>query len=384
MVEQILGGDNLGVIPIIEKLGEDAPSGGEAEAKSGNSKAPEIVDLTKDPALVPPPPPPPSAIAKAAAAKQTPQTPAIDPNFSANLANSLGLANEGTSLFDPKSTESPDLHFQWIEKLALGYKQLDEAAYYKSRLNHLNKAHEAHVDQVMDRTLLLLYFKKRYGYQSYLEIGCRGDHNFSRMPFADKVGVDPIEGGNIRATSDQYFAALVTQENTLQAAAAAAGTAAAAAAAAALPALRAPPAAAATPPRRRFDLVFIDGLHESSQVIRDVQNALLFLNPNGTILLHDCKPIFEVEGSFPYVPGTCFWNGNVWKAIALLRTLPDIDVCVGDFDWGLGIVRRRPNSNPLIGISSLEQIDWRLYEARQAELLNIKDFKGIHDWLHLG
>ena len=57
------------------------------------------------------------------------------------------------------------------------------------------------LDLAMDRTLLILYLKKRFGYASFLEIGCRSDANFSRAPFVDKVGVDPVAGGTVRATS---------------------------------------------------------------------------------------------------------------------------------------------------------------------------------------
>mmetsp|Transcript_5889 Transcript_5889/g.8077 ORF Transcript_5889/g.8077 Transcript_5889/m.8077 type:complete len:444 (+) Transcript_5889:55-1386(+) len=269
----------------------------------------------------------------------------INPGIStANLASSLGITWEGSSLFDFTS-EDPIVHARWIEQIAVGYTPLQEASYYKMRLNHLNKPHEAHVDRVMDRTLLLTYLKKRYGYRSYLEIGCRGDHNFSRVPFADKVGVDPQSGGTVRMTSDMFFATTCT---------------------------------------RTFDLIFIDGLHESSQVLQDVQNALHFLVPNGTIVLHDCKPIFEVEGSYPFIPGTCFWNGTVWKAVTVLRTLPTIDMCVGDFDWGLGIIRRRPNTNPLMLGVSAEQITWADYESSIDQFLQPKTFLQIHDWLSLG
>ena len=51
-----------------------------------------------------------------------------------------------------------------------------------------------------------------------------------------------------------------------------------------------------------------------------------------------CLP-FEAEGAYPMPPTAGCWNGTVWRAVAHLRTRRDLDVVVGDWDWGLGIVR---------------------------------------------
>ncbi|KAH8061302.1 methyltransferase domain-containing protein [Aureococcus anophagefferens] len=137
------------------------------------------------------------------------------------------------------------------------------------------------------------------------------------------VGVDPVAGGNVRATSDEFFATC----------------------------------------GRTFDLIFVDGLHESAQVVRDAANALRILNPGGTLLFHDCKPLLPPEGAFPMAPGTVYWNGTVWQAIAHLRTAPDIDVVTADFDWGVGIVRRAPNSSPIALRVPFGQLTWSDCEA---------------------
>jgi hypothetical protein len=84
----------------------------------------------------------------------------------------------------------------------------------------------------------------------------------------------------------------------------------------------------------KFDLVFIDGLHFSEQVDRDIENSLQHLNPGGTIVLHDCNPTTEAIGTYPcQVHGP--WTGDVWKAIAAWRTRSEFDICVVDFDWGV-------------------------------------------------
>ena len=41
--------------------------------------------------------------------------------------------------------------------------------------------------------------------KSYLEIGCDQDEVFSKVNVENKVGVDPVSGGNVRLTSDAFF-----------------------------------------------------------------------------------------------------------------------------------------------------------------------------------
>jgi SAM-dependent methyltransferase len=164
----------------------------------------------------------------------------------------------------------------YVAKVAAGHTTLPEAKQYWARPSPFLRASPPPLDVAMDRTLLILYLKRRFGYGSFLEIGCRSDANFSRVPFVDKVGVDPVAGGNVRATSDEFFATC----------------------------------------GRTFDLIFVDGLHESAQVVRDAANALRILNPGGTLLFHDCKPLLPPEGAFPMAPGTVYWNGTVRCGVA--------------------------------------------------------------------
>lgn len=42
-------------------------------------------------------------------------------------------------------------------------------------------------------------------YKNYLEIGCDNDENFSRISIENKIGVDPLKGGTLRMTSDEFF-----------------------------------------------------------------------------------------------------------------------------------------------------------------------------------
>ncbi len=140
---------------------------------------------------------------------------------------------------------------------------------------------------------------------SYLEIGCDQDEVFSKVVIKNKVGVDPVSGGSIRLTSDAFF-----KKNT-----------------------------------DFFDLIFIDGLHEYSQVKKDIVNSLKVLTPKGIILIHDCMPLSFLDQAIPR--GQRKWNGDVWKSIVELRTRNDVFTCVGCFDQGIGMILKRKNDQIL-------------------------------------
>ena len=118
--------------------------------------------------------------------------------------------------------------------------------------------------------------KSETGSLSYLEIGVRFADTFNKvLPFADRaVAVDLqdisqyLQGGDFHCqASDEFFA---------------------------------------TYDKEPFDLIFIDGLHEASQVEKDFNNALKVCSPNATIYLHDTWPVVAEKASSEFC-------GDVWK-----------------------------------------------------------------------
>ena len=107
---------------------------------------------------------------------------------------------------------------------------------FKGKLNY-NFPHNYH------RWDLIEYLIKKNNYSDYLEIGCDQDQLFSKIKINNKKGVDPVSGGNIRKTSDDFFK--VNDE--------------------------------------MFDIVFIDGLHTYDQVKKDILNSVDCLKENGII-----------------------------------------------------------------------------------------------------
>ena len=156
------------------------------------------------------------------------------------------------------------------------------------------------VDDYFSRSNLINYLIGLYGYKSYLEIGVDLGTNFEQVVCDYKVGVDPAnkyEKLTYNITSDEFFSM-----NT-----------------------------------RKFDIVFIDGLHISEQVIKDIQNSLDVLNPRGTIIMHDCLPNSEAAQSRERLGD--HWNGDVWKAFAHYRKDPDLTMFTVNTDQGLGFIK---------------------------------------------
>jgi hypothetical protein len=170
---------------------------------------------------------------------------------------------------------------------------------------------------------------RTHGYHRYLEIGCDLDACFNAITCDEKVGVDPVRGGNRRMTSDDYFA---------------------------------------TKPDK-FDIIFIDGDHRHPQVYRDIGNSLECLAEGGTIVMHDCMPPALVyEG-----PGFC---GTVWRAFAKFRERLDLDGIVGEFDFGVGMIRVRPNPSPIRLPKSMDELVYTdLIANRQAWMRPVSDLE---------
>ncbi len=139
--------------------------------------------------------------------------------------------------------------------------------------------------------------------RSYLEIGLREGYTFQDVLAMQRVGVDPFPQFDFRRklprgvrvfpeTSDSFFA-----RNT-----------------------------------ERFDLIFVDGLHEYQQTLRDTLHALEALNPGGLVIVDDTVPVDEFSAEpdeeealrMRAIAGDRrrAWNGDVFKVIAFLSTRP--------------------------------------------------------------
>ncbi len=175
-------------------------------------------------------------------------------------------------------------------------------------------------------------------YNNYLEIGCDRNENFSKINIQNKVGVDPLRGGTLRMTSNDFF------KNNI----------------------------------KKFDLIFLDGLHTYEQTIKDIDNSLKILNERGVILIHDCLPKKIWNQIVPRMYG--HWNGDVWKAIVHSRTYNYADTYTCIADHGLGIIFKRKNKNILkTNISNFKDLKFKDYFINHKLYMNLIDHQKLKE-----
>ena len=223
----------------------------------------------------------------------------------------------------------------------------------------------------MKRFELINSLIETFNYRRYLEIGVSVGDCFRQVRAVEKVGVDPCDskehifvkpdewylnkinnsctGVNIedtargyRCTSDEYFEKYVDGY---------------------------------------FDIIFIDGLHHSEQVDKDIRNALLWLNPYGTIVCHDLNPQKEEHQTIPIHPG--IWNGDCWKSLVRLRLASDIrgiEVFTVATDEGCGIIRFG-KQEPLVLPDYVTKLEYRWLDKFRTDFLNLINVEQFREWL---
>ena len=247
-----------------------------------------------------------------------------------------------TDIISVKGNTCENNMYSLTEAQMLAYNTDTEALQYLNRHSDLYLKNKTDIDKKMDKSFIINFLIKKYNYKKYLEIGCRKDTTFNQINIDYKRGVDPEQGGTHRMTSDEFF-----EQNV-----------------------------------EKFDIIFIDGLHLSSQVLKDAYNSLEFLNDNGTIIFHDAKPLFEDECTInPRDSKAGYWNGDVWKAIVELKTLSDIDIRILDCDWGVGILRKKKNTQQIIIDKEYTDLTFDDYITNFWNWINPITFNDLCLWL---
>ena len=123
--------------------------------------------------------------------------------------------------------------------------------------------------------------------------------------------------------------------------------------------------------QEKFDVIFIDGLHEAHQVEKDINNSLESLNDNGFIVCHDMSPMSEAMQRVPRTQ--VMWTGDCWKAWVKVRsTNPNVKMFVVNTDYGCGVIQK--GSQELLDLNSLDLTYENLNEHRK-EWLNLISFE---------
>lgn len=193
---------------------------------------------------------------------------------------------------------------------------------------------------------IINYLIEKYNLVNYLEIGVFKGENIREIKAIHKDGVDPGSEGytppevNYPMSSDDFFALIKGHDEI------------------------------------KYDIIFIDGLHHSDQVEKDIKNSLNHLVKEGFIILHDCNPVSYEAQLIPRE--TVAWNGDVWKAFINFKlNNPTYNCCVIDTDFGVGFIHNNGDSYKLE-----EKIeDWNYFNSNRKQLLNLitwDEFKTTH------
>jgi hypothetical protein len=166
----------------------------------------------------------------------------------------------------------------------------------------------------------------------YLEIGCDKNQIFKHIGCETKIGVDPVQGGTHRMTSDDFFKSYQD---------------------------------------KKFQIIFIDGLHHYDQVTRDLNNSVQVLEDNGYIVIHDLLPVYEDETSMPYAiksNQSPYWLGDTWRLSFDLIGRSDLTYKLVATDCGCGIVTKYPQNPVFIQ----HENTWKWYSNNWVRLPFIK------------
>jgi len=141
--------------------------------------------------------------------------------------------------------------------------------------------------------------------------------------------------------------------------------------------------------KNKPNVVFIDGLHTYEQSLKDVENALMWLDNDGVIIMHDCNPTTASMAATSQkeainIPGwNGSWCGDAWKTILHLRSLrTDLNVFVLDADYGLGIItKNKPDGILQYSKQDIENMEYEDLNINKNIFLNLKKPDYLDDFL---
>jgi len=196
---------------------------------------------------------------------------------------------------------------------------------------------QRNLNSEVKRYHIINHLIEKYNLVNYLEIGVFKGENIREIKATHKDGVDPgVEGYtppevNYPMTSDAFFDLIKGHEDI------------------------------------KYDLIFIDGLHEYSQVKKDIENSINHLQPKGFIVMHDCNPV-SYDAQIPD-RRTIAWNGDTWRAFVEFKQNNLLyKCCVIDTDFGVGVIKNNPN--PIDSTPSID-MDYQTFDSNRKQYLNL-------------
>lgn len=243
-------------------------------------------------------------------------------------------------------SEKPNIDVRHDNNLSKDGKKKKKYYSEKSENNITNIAYWGSVSHMMKkasykgytRTDIINYLIEQNNYKSYLEIGVLDGKHFHQIKCEYKVCVDPspknFDNENLyKITSDEFFEKYNGE---------------------------------------KFDIIFIDGLHESKQVKRDTNNSLKLLNNKGVITIHDCNPESELQQRVPRPKRCKIWIGDGWKSFLHFRQEQNLNSYVVQTNNGVGIIKKEKNLNPLIIENSINLLTYNDLDNNRKQYLNLQ------------
>lgn len=168
----------------------------------------------------------------------------------------------------------------------------------------------------MNHLQIINHLIETYDFKSYLEIGVYDGENYNGVRCDEKECCDPCVCDvkvncdvTYKTTSDEMFEDM--------------------------------------PEDKKYDIIFIDGMHDESFVDKDIMNSLKHLNKDGLICLHDTFPPSKesTEKFDTYSDDRGTWCGDVFKSILKLNQTDLNYFTVNNGDYGLSIIEYSDNPN---------------------------------------
>lgn len=195
----------------------------------------------------------------------------------------------------------------------------------------------------MHHSDIINFYIKKYNLKSYLEIGTRNKaDNYDKIIAQEKFCIDP----DINAKADF----VLTSDNFFNIC------------------------------NKKFDIVFVDGLHEAHQVYKDITNSINHLNPGGVIICHDINPAqFENGYDFEEYNGIDIWNGDCWKGFIKYRYNSDYECYVLPEDEAdVGVIDTNVKSSLAKKIQiNIGELTFNDLDNNRVNLLNIKTLEDV-------
>eukprot|EP00611_Tribonema_gayanum_P005315 TRINITY_DN1454_c0_g1_i2.p1 TRINITY_DN1454_c0_g1~~TRINITY_DN1454_c0_g1_i2.p1 ORF type:complete len:644 (+),score=54.83 TRINITY_DN1454_c0_g1_i2:52-1983(+) len=132
----------------------------------------------------------------------------------------------------------------------------------------------------------------------------------------------------------------------------------------------------------KFDLVFVEGSHGAEHALSSIRLALSLLTPDGAIVVHNTNPRALRPATPPTAccsQGSC--GADTFRAIIQMRQTAEVDTKVGDFDYGVALIRPHTNTQLLdaiavgyqqgMGQSDVSAEEWAVFKRHRTELLRL-------------